>query len=133
MVVGVSDTPNNLGRNIVENLDRFHFKGPLYLVGKEGGNLNGRKIYTRIEEIDACPDLVVFLIPALFIPETLELCGHKGIHYAVIESGGFSEFAEENKRLEREILSIAQKWHIRFVGPNSQWQTINWLRIMMKV
>ncbi|MBW1673429.1 MAG: CoA-binding protein [Deltaproteobacteria bacterium] len=86
MVVGVSNTPTNLGKNIVENLERFHFEGPIYLVGKQGGNLNGRKIYTKIEEIDACPDMVVFLIPALYIPEALELCGQKGIQYAVIES-----------------------------------------------
>jgi len=118
MVVGVSNTPTNLGKNIVQNLERFHFEGPIYLVGKQGGNLNGRKIYTRIEEIDACPDMVVFLIPALYIPEALELCGQKGIHYAVIESGGFSEFADENKRLESNILSIARKQHIRLVGPN---------------
>ncbi len=36
----------------------------------------------------------------------------------VIESGGFSEFDEENERLERDLLSIAQKWQIRLVGPN---------------
>jgi acyl-CoA synthetase (NDP forming) len=118
MVVGVSNTPTNLGKNIVENLERFHFKGPIYLVGKQGGNLNGRKIYTRIEEIDARPDMAVFLIPASYIPEALELCGKKGIFYAVIESGGFSEFADENKRLERDILYIARKLHIRLVGPN---------------
>jgi acyl-CoA synthetase (NDP forming) len=118
MAVGVSDTPTNLGRNIIENLDRFGFKGPIYLVGKEGGNLNGRKIYTGIEEIDACPDIVVFLIPAPLIPEALELCGRKGIHYAVIESGGFTEFTKEHEGLEKEILAIARKWQIRFVGPN---------------
>ncbi len=118
MVVGVSDTPTNLGRNIVENLDRFNFKGPIYLIGKEGGNLNSRKIYTRIDEIDASTDLVVFLIPAFSIPEALEVCGRKGIRYAVIESGGFSEFAEEHEELEKEILAIARKWQIRFVGPN---------------
>ena len=118
MVVGVSDTPTNLGRNIVQNLNRFDFKGPVHLVGKEGGTLDGNKIHTRIEEIDASLDLVVFLIPAVFIPEALELCGRKGIRYAVIESGGFSEFSDEKRGLEREILSIAQKWHIRFVGPN---------------
>ena len=118
MVVGVSNTPTNLGKNIVENLERFHFEGPIYLVGKQGGRLNGRKIYTRIEEIDASIDLVVFLIPAFYIPEALELCGQKGIHYAVIESGGFSEFADENKRLESNILAIARKQRIRLVGPN---------------
>jgi acyl-CoA synthetase (NDP forming) len=118
MVVGVSNTPTNLGKKIVENLERLHFRGPIYLVGKQGGNLNGRKIYPRIEDIDAYPDMVVFLIPALYIPEALELCGKKGIDYAVIESGEFSEFADENRRLERNILSIARKQHIRLVGPN---------------
>jgi acyl-CoA synthetase (NDP forming) len=118
MVVGVSDTPTNLGRRIVENLDRFQFKGPVYPVGKEGGVLDGRKIYARIEEVDAPIDLVVFLIPAPFIPEALEVCGEKGIRYAVIESGGFSEFAEENRRLDERVVEIAKKWHIRFVGPN---------------
>jgi acyl-CoA synthetase (NDP forming) len=118
MVVGVSNTPTNLGKNIVENLDRFHFKGSVYLVGKQNTNLNGRKIYTRIEEIEQSVDLVVFLIPALFIPEALELCGRKGIHYVVIESGGFSEFDEKNKKLERDLLAIAKKWQVRFVGPN---------------
>jgi len=118
MVVGVSETPNNLGRNIAENLDRFHFKGQLYLVGREGGNLNGRKIYARIEEIDDSVDLVVFLIPAPFIPEALEVCGKKGIRHAVIESGGFSEFADENRRLDEQVVEIAKRWNIRFVGPN---------------
>ncbi len=118
MVVGVSDTPTNLGRHIVENLDRFHFKGQLYLVGREGGILDGRKIYTRIEEVDAPIDLVVFLIPARYIPEALEVCGRKGIRYAVIESGGFSEFADENRRLDERVVEVAKKWHMRFVGPN---------------
>jgi len=118
MVVGVSETPTNLGRNIVENLDRFHFKGQLYLVGMEGGNLNGRKIHARIEEVDTKVDLVVFLIPAPFIPEALEVCGKKGIRHAVIESGGFSEFADENRRLDEQVVEIAKRWNIRFVGPN---------------
>jgi len=118
MVVGVSDTPTNLGRRIVENLERFHFSGPVYPVGREGGNLDGREIYTRIEEVDAPIDLVVFLIPAPFIPEALEVCGEKGMRYAVIESGGFSEFAEENRRLDERVMEIAKKWDIRFVGPN---------------
>ena len=118
MVYGVSDSPNNLGRNTVENLERFGFKGSVYLVGREGSELNGRKIYRHIEDIDAVPDLAVFLIPAKAIPDVMERCGRKGIPYAVIQSAGFSEFTEEGRQLEAKLLETAGKWNIRFMGPN---------------
>jgi acyl-CoA synthetase (NDP forming) len=102
MVYGVSGSPNNLGRNTVENLERFGFKGSIYLVGREGSELNGRKIYRHIEDIDAVPDLAVFLIPAKAIPDVMERCGRKGIPYAVIQSAGFSEFTEEGRQLEEK-------------------------------
>jgi len=63
MVYGVSGSPNNLGRNTVENLERFGFKGSIYLVGREGSELNGRKIYRHIEDIDAVPIWPYFSFP----------------------------------------------------------------------
>lgn len=118
VVFGVSNAPANMGRVIVGNLDSFGFKGAVYLVGHEGGHLNGREIYRKVEDIDGDPDLAVFLIPARFIPEALNACGEKGIRHAVIESAGFTEYGEEGKELEKELLDVAQKWNIRFVGPN---------------
>ncbi len=50
--------------------------------------------------------------------EALDACGRKGIRYAIIESGGFSEFAEQGRDLEREVLDIARRWGMRVVGPN---------------
>lgn len=118
MVVGVSDTPTNMGRTIIENLDRFHFKGGVYLVGKEGGRLNERTICRSVAEVNGKPEVACFLIPAPAIPETLDACGQIGVRYAVIESGGFSEYSETNRILEDEILEIAKKWNMRVVGPN---------------
>ena len=118
MIYGVSESSKNLGRNTAENLERFGFNGAVYLVGREGGKLNGREIYRHIEDIDAVPDLAVFLIPARAIPDVLERCGRKGIPYAVIQSAGFSEFTEEGRRLEEQLLEISRKWNIRFMGPN---------------
>lgn len=118
VVIGVSNDPVNLGRSIVQNLDRFKFEGPVYCVGKDGGYLEERKIYTSIEDIEEVPDLAVFLIPARFIPETMNACGKKGIRYAVIETAGFTEFGEEGRELEDRLRHVAQKWNIRFVGPN---------------
>jgi len=118
MVVGVSPAATNLGRNIVFNLERFGYSGTVYAVGREGGELNGRKIYLRIEDVEGSPEVAVFLIPARYIAEALEACGRKGVKYGVIQSGGFSEFSDDHHNLEREVLDVARRWGIRIVGPN---------------
>jgi len=118
VVIGVSENPNNLARNIVENLFEFQFNGEIILVGKKEGILFGRKICTSMENLQEGIDVAVILTPAQTVPGILESCGRKKIHWAVIESGGFSEYSEEGAKLEKEVLRIAQKWGIRIVGPN---------------
>jgi len=117
-IFGVSSNRTNLARVIVENLDRFGFKGGLFLIGNQDEYVMGRKVYRSIEEVETVPDLAVFLIPAKRLPQALDACGRKGIQRAIIESGGFSEFEEEREALEKEILDIAQKWNIKIMGPN---------------
>jgi len=117
-VVGVSASPTNLGRAIVYNLTEFRFPGVIYPVGPKGGAFMGHKIYRTILEIPDKVDLAVVLTPAHTIPDILKECGEKGIKRVVIESSGFSEFADERKKLEEEILDIAKRYNIRFVGPN---------------
>ncbi len=118
VVLGVSAAPTNLGRNIVLNLQRFGFKGEIHAVGKGGGDVGGVPIRPAVEELPGVPDLAVFLLPARHVPEALEACGRKGIRRAIIESGGFSEFADQGRDLEREVLDIARRWGMRVVGPN---------------
>jgi acyl-CoA synthetase (NDP forming) len=117
-IYGVSAAPGNIGIGIMENLERFSFKGNVFLIGEKGGSVMGKNIAKNIEDIEVIPDLAVFIIPAKGIPNKLEECGKKGVRYAIIESGGFSEFGREKEALEKEILSIARKWGIRILGPN---------------
>jgi acetyltransferase len=118
VVVGVSDRPDNLARNIVENLFEFQFNGEIILVGKKGGILFGRRICTSMDDLYEGIDVAVILTPAPTVPEILEACGRKKIPWAIIETGGFREYSEEGAQLENEILQIARKWGIRIVGPN---------------
>jgi len=118
VVVGVSERPDNLAREIVENLFEFQFNGEIFFVGKKGGILFGRRICTSMEDLHEGIDVAVILTPALTVPAILESCGQKGIRWAIIESGGFREYSEEGAQLENEILQIARKWGIRIVGPN---------------
>ncbi len=118
VVIGVSENPHNLARNIVENLFKFQFHGEIFLVGKKDGILFGRGICTSMEDLKEGIDVAVILTPASTVPWVLEACGRKKIRWAIIETGGFSEYSEEGAKLEKEVLRIAQKWGIRLVGPN---------------
>jgi acetyltransferase len=118
VVIGVSEKPDNLARNIVENLFEFQFNGEILLVGKKEGILFGRGICTSMEDLKEGIDVAVILTPAQTVPGILEACGRKKIRWAIIESGGFSEYSEEGAQLEKEVLRIAKKWGIQIVGPN---------------
>jgi acetyltransferase len=117
-VIGVSPNPENLGRNIVANLVEFEFGGIVYAVGPRGGVIETRRIYRSVGDIPDHVDLAVILTPAKTVPGILEDCGNKGIRWAIIETAGFREFGEQGVELEREIVSIAERFGIRFIGPN---------------
>ncbi len=117
-VVGVSAKPDNLGRNILLNLIDFGFNGIVYPVGPSGGAITTRRIYKSVIDIPDQVDLAVILIPARFVPQVLEDCGRKGVKRAVIETAGFSEYSDEGKKIEDEVVAIAEKYGIRFIGPN---------------
>lgn len=118
VVVGVSESANNLARAIAENLLSFKYPGALYFLGRQPGMLGGIPIVTSLEELPAGIDLAVILTPAATVPGYLDACGQHGIHYAIIESGGFGEFSEEGRALGEELVAIAHRWGMRFVGPN---------------
>jgi len=117
-VIGVSDKPDNLGRNIVGNLVEFGFGGIVYPVGPSGGFVQTHRIYRSISDIPDHVDLAVILTPARTVPDLLEECGQKGVRWAIIETAGFSEYGEEGIRLEEQIEEVAHRYGIRFLGPN---------------
>jgi len=118
VIIGVSSEQSNLGRNIVENLDRFSYKEEIYLVGQKRSRLGDRPIYDRIEDVPGRPELAVILTPARSIPEIIDVCGRRGIRWAVIESGGFSEYSKDGGQIEQQVVRITRQYGIRFVGPN---------------
>jgi acetate---CoA ligase (ADP-forming) len=118
-VFGVGSHADNLARNIVLNSQEMGFQGEIYPVGRQPGNVHGRDIVTDPDRLPDGIDLAVILVPAQYVAGTLEVCGRKGIRHAVISTGGFREFEGAESRAEREILKVADRWGIRFIGPNS--------------
>ncbi len=102
-IIGASDSPSNVARGIIENLDRFAFKPPLYLIGSKPGLLLGRTIYSDMSEIPEVPDLAVILIPASDCQELLNHAVKKA--YA-----GLSLSPEDF----RSLVKTAKVWRMRF-------------------
>jgi acetate---CoA ligase (ADP-forming) len=117
-VVGVSDSPTNLGQGIILNLLDAGYQGKIFPLGRREGTVSGLPIYTRLEHLPEPPDLVVILTPARFVPGLVADCGALGLTRIVVESGGFSELGAEGQALEEEIVSHLKKYDVRLIGPN---------------
>jgi acyl-CoA synthetase (NDP forming) len=64
-------------------------------------------------------DLAQLVLPTEVVPEILEECGKAGVRRAIIISGGFKEVpGEVGRERERRLLEVAEKYGIRFLGPN---------------
>jgi acyl-CoA synthetase (NDP forming) len=117
-VIGVSERADNFGRLIVENITRFDYAGDVFPVGPRGGTVCGRTIITAVDQLPQGIDLAVIITPAPTVPDVIDQCGHQGIPWVIVETGGFGELSENGEELGAELLRRARGWGIRVVGPN---------------
>lgn len=118
VVIGVSVKRINLGHIIVLNNRKNGYEGNIYGVGSKEGDIAGAHIYDSVDKLPEVPDVAIIISPAKTVPDFMEACGKKGIKRVVIESGGFSEYSKGQQTMEKKILEIADRYNIRFIGPN---------------
>jgi len=116
--VGANNMPTTMGTVQMLQTLSFGFKGRVYPVHPKEKTVLGIKAYPSILNIPDPVDLAVITVPARFVPGIFEDCAAKKIHHAVVTSGGFSESGQEGRELEKKILDLARRHHIRFIGPN---------------
>jgi acetyltransferase len=117
-VVGASHDPVKLGFGVARNLTQSGYPGAIHLVNPRGGTLMGRETYRDLSAVPDPVDLAVIVVPAAAVPGALRACGARGIHAAIIASGGFREVGAEGAALESDVAQIARDLGIRLVGPN---------------
>jgi len=117
-IVGASQKKGKVGYEIVNNLQKANFPGELYPVNTKSSEIAGLKCYPDLLSIGNTPDLVVIIVPAPYVPGVLEQCVKIGVDSVIIITAGFKEVGEEGKKLEKQIIQIARRGNIRFIGPN---------------
>ena len=119
-VAGASADQKKVTNNVIANLLEMGFHGEIYPVGNNGGEIFGLPISLSLEKIQKDIDLLVIMVPAARVPALLRDAGKAGIARAVIIADGFNESGEDGIRLARKITKVAEKYAIRFIGPNCQ-------------
>lgn len=117
-IAGASSQPEKLGYAVARNLVQSGYRGRIYFVNPKGGRLFDRDMYTSLDEVPEPLDLAVLVVPAPAAPESLKLCGERGIKAVILLSGGFRETGPEGAALESECLETCRAYGMRLVGPN---------------
>ncbi len=115
--IGATNNRNKWGFSTITSLMQT-FQGPIYPVNVHEQQIQGLNAYKKVTDIKEPVDLAVFTIPAEKVAEAMQDCVDKGVKSAVVISAGFAETGPEGKKLQDEVLRIAQKGNIRFIGPN---------------
>ncbi len=111
--------PLTAGRFYVESLQAAGFKGPLYPVHPDGGQVLGVPICRTLSDAEGPVDLAISCIPARLVPGLVRECAGKRVKVLSMFTSGFSETGTEAGRaLEDEIVRIAREGGVRLIGPN---------------
>ncbi|MEM3859780.1 MAG: CoA-binding protein, partial [Candidatus Micrarchaeaceae archaeon] len=117
-VIGASRNREKIGNVIFRNV-RFTFRGKVYPINNKAEEIDGIKSFKSIKEVKDNVDLAIIAIPRDSVPEVMEELGESNVKAAIIITSGFREVGDEGAKLEEEVKSIAKKYGIRFLGPNT--------------
>jgi acyl-CoA synthetase (NDP forming) len=107
-----------MGTNQLVSLQALGFEGAVYPVHPREEKVQNLKAYKSILDLPEVPHLAVLVLPTHIVPQVMEECGKKGIKHAIVVSGGFKEVGGEGVEMEKKLIGIADKYGIRFLGPN---------------
>ncbi|MDA8139614.1 MAG: CoA-binding protein [Desulfobacteraceae bacterium] len=117
-VIGASDTFGKWGHRMLDRPIKTGFPGAIYPINPNKSELLGLKAFPNVAAVPGDIDLAVITTPTPTVPGVLRECIAKGIKGAVVITAGFAETGEEGRRLQEEMLAVAQRGGIRLVGPN---------------
>ncbi|MDD5288006.1 MAG: CoA-binding protein [Dehalococcoidales bacterium] len=117
-IIGASNTPPKWGFRMINTPLTTGYRGAIYPVNPNEKTVCGLTSYASVRDIPYDIDMAVIAVPASATPQVMADCAAKGIKGAVMITAGFAETGKKGQEIQDEVVRIAQKGGIRFVGPN---------------
>ena len=117
-VFGASNSVTSMGTSLLDSVLDLGFEGEIYPIHPKENRVQNLKAYRSVLDLPNVPDLALIVLPTRIVSEAMDACGRKGIRHAIVISGGFKEVGGEGVNLEKELVVVANKYGMRFLGPN---------------
>jgi acyl-CoA synthetase (NDP forming)/GNAT superfamily N-acetyltransferase len=111
-VVGASRRPGTVGRGVLENIKDGGYRGSLYAVNPNAGQIAGIPCYPDIKSLPEAPDLALLAVPPARVLEAAADCGKHGVKGLVVFAAALDPAASD------ELLAVCRRHGMRLIGPN---------------
>ena len=118
-VIGASGTSGKPGNVVVRNMHAAGYAGQLYLVNPRGGDIEGHKVYSSIDDLPDNIDQAVVTLPAAGTPDTVRALGKKGVEAIILAASGFAEVDHMGEALQQDLIAAIRESGARVIGPNT--------------
>jgi len=115
---GASNNASSMGTSLLDSILDLGFEGEIYPIHPKENQVQNHKAYRSVLDLPKVPDLALIVVPTGLVSETSDSCGRKGIKHAIVISGGFKEVGGNGVKLEKDLIAVAKKHGMRFLGPN---------------
>jgi acetyltransferase len=118
-VIGASRKPGKLGHIVLSNLVGAGYRGKLFPVNPEGGEILGLRVYQAVSQLPHPPDLAVILLPRKDVLHAMEELAEARVRAVCVITAGFRETGRDGFELEMQMAELARRKNITLLGPNS--------------
>lgn len=118
-VVGASNKEKSVGREVMRNLLRADFHGPVMPVNPKYTSVAGVLSHPDVHNLPEVPDLAVICTPAHTVPGLVANLGERGTKAAIVISAGLKyTTTDDGRSLQQAMLDAARPNLLRILGPN---------------
>ena len=110
-VVGAGRRRGSVGREILRNIVKGGFAGPVYAVNPRGHSMEGLVCLAHADELPVGTELAVLAVPPAEVPTVAAQCGERGVRALVVITAGLGDSGAD-------LLAICRRYGMRLVGPN---------------
>lgn len=114
-VLGASDDPGKIGGRPLAFLLREGNRGRLFPVNPSRATVQGLPAFPSLDGIPEPVDLVIVVVRAERVLESLEAAAAKGVGVAVVSSSGFAEVGAAGRKVQERIRILAERTGLRVV------------------